>query len=555
MAIKDFKNIEKINQELESTAQLIKPADLNIFKTTAKKVDDFGLSKNDAIEFRLYDISNNLLEQTGGLKVRYIHKEELPNYLKDSLDATTGEKIFEINVEKLVFEAGYGNGEFRVSFAFVKNYVGNENQKKKVWIHEVSPSRTEIRVLPLLGVDTTINNDLQDRYFSFMDNVAELRQSYKKIQAFLDKIELNISTLIDDYFVSQFGPKYIEVINKDFLFGGSEGYTNFKNKIYSDFRQSVFHEINGKQFRLGAPDYGQQISPTIDLDDFVSTAEFRLIIENRLHDSIEYNMIGREKVYTLAFKEAIGQYQPSAVLQSLLNTGYNSVTKLQSVPDFTGVNPTQTNRTTKKVADRTIYEDEKKDVIKQEPKAPYVPPIQYVEPAGTVKVSDVIPGAAAKPSAGFETSNYGFTPGVPIGPPVIPLEPTIPQGTSTSISPSQFYYTLDNETDSDQTVTYNVGPNATLLTMVVPAKGNRIVCANVGTVYGNVTKNARAGCGGGEVITVTTRAAAPTTSQLATTEIKPGEPRGGAGDGGRMNDRYETGDTRLFNDPSVENTI
>jgi hypothetical protein len=555
MAIKDFKNIEKINQELESTAQLIKPADLNIFKTTAKKVDDFGLSKNDAIEFRLYDISNNLLEQTGGLKVRYIHKEELPNYLKDSLDATTGEKIFEINVEKLVFEAGYGNGEFRVSFAFVKNYVGNENQKKKVWIHEVSPSRTEIRVLPLLGVDTTINNDLQDRYFSFMDNVAELRQSYKKIQAFLDKIELNISTLIDDYFVSQFGPKYIEVINKDFLFGGSEGYTNFKNKIYSDFRQSVFHEINGKQFRLGAPDYGQQISPTIDLDDFVSTAEFRLIIENRLHDSIEYNMIGREKVYTLAFKEAIGQYQPSAVLQSLLNTGYNSVTKLQSVPDFTGVNPTQTNRTTKKVADRTIYEDEKKDVIKQEPKAPYVPPIQYVEPAGTVKVSDVIPGAAAKPSAGFETSNYGFTPGVPIGPPVIPLEPTIPQGTSTSISPSQFYYTLDNETDSDQTVTYNVGPNATLLTMVVPAKGNRIVCANVGTVYGNVTKNARAGCGGGEVITVTTRAAAPTTSQLATTEIKPGEPRGGAGDGGRMNDRYETGDTRLFNDPSVENTV
>jgi hypothetical protein len=48
MAIKDFKNIEKINQELESTAQLIKPADLNIFKTTAKRVADFGLSKNDA---------------------------------------------------------------------------------------------------------------------------------------------------------------------------------------------------------------------------------------------------------------------------------------------------------------------------------------------------------------------------------------------------------------------------------------------------------------------------------------------------------------------------
>jgi hypothetical protein len=554
MAIKDFKNIEKINQELEQTAQIIKPADLNIFKTSAKSVDDFGLSKNDAIEFRLYDISNNLLEQTNGVKVRYIHKDELSKYLKNSLDSITGEKIFEIDVEKLVFEAGYGNGEFRVSFSFVKNYVGNENLKKRVWIHEVSPSRTEIRVLPLLGSDSSINADLEDRYFSFMANNLELRQSYKEIQQFLDKIELNISTLIDDYFISSFGPKYIEVINKDFIFGGPDGYINFKNKIYVDFRQSVIHQINGKQFVLGSSDYGQQITNTIDLDDFVSNAEFRLIIENRLRDSIEYNIERLpKKVYTPAFKEAIGQYRPSKELQSILNTGYNSVTKLESIQDSTGVNPNQTNRTTTKVADKTIYEDDKKDAIKQEPKAPYVPPIQYIEPAGTIKVSDVIPGAAAKPSAGFETSNYGFTPGVPIGPPIIPLEPVIPQGTSTTISPSQFYYTLDNETDSDQTITYNVGPNATLLTMVVPARSNRIVCANVGTVYGNVTKTARAGCGGGEVIMVATRAAAPTTTTNNTSNN--GAAGGGGGEGSRMNTRFETGDNALFNNSSIENAV
>lgn len=357
MAIKDFKNIEKINQELEQTAQIIKPADLNIFKTSAKNVDDFGLSKNDAIEFRLYDISNNLLEQTGGFRVKYIHKDELSYYLKHSLDTTTGEKIFEIDVEKLVFEAGYSNGEFRVSFSFVKNYVGNENTKKRVWIHEVSPSRTEIRVLPLLGLDKSINLDLEDRYFSFMDNVVELRQSYKEIRQFLDKIELNISTLIDNYFITQFGPKYIEVINKDFVFGGPDGYTNFKNKVYLDFRTSVIHEIDGKQFRLGATNYGQQISSTIDLDEFISNSEFGLIIENRLNDSVEYNIERLpKKVYSLIFKEATGEYRPSAVLQSLLNTGYNSVTKLESIPDSTGVNPTQTNRTTTKVADRVITE-------------------------------------------------------------------------------------------------------------------------------------------------------------------------------------------------------
>ena len=551
MAIRDFKNIEKINQELEQTAQIIKPADLNIFKTSAKNVDDFGLSKNDAIEFRLYDISNNLLEQTNGVKIRYIHKDELPKYLKNSLDTVTGEKIFEIDVEKLVFEAGYGNGEFRVSFSFVKNYVGNENQKKRVWIHEVSPSRTEIRVLPLLGADNQINADLEDRYYSFMDNVVELRQSYKEIQMVLDKIELNISTLIDDYFITQFGPKYIEVINKDFVFGGTDGYINFKNKVYRDFRESVIHEINGKQFRLGSTDYGQQISATIDLDDFVSSAEFRLIIQNRLNDSVEYNIQRLpKKEYSLAYKEAIGEYRPSKELQSLLNTGYNSITKLESIQDTTGINPNQTNKTVTKQQDRVIYDEPEKKQLP--PQTPYVPPIIYREPSGTVLVTDVIPGAAAKPSAGFETSNYGFTPGVPIGPPIIPLEPTIPQGTSTSVSPLQFYYTLDNETDSEQNVTYNIGPNATLLTMVVPARANRIVCANDGTVYGNVTKIKRAGCGGGEVVTTTIRAAAPTTTTNTST---PGGAGGGGGEGGRMNTRFETGDSALFNNSTIDNAV
>jgi hypothetical protein len=283
------------------------------------------------------------------------------------LDSTTGEKIFEIDVEKLVFEAGYGNGEFRVSFSFVKNYVGNDNTKKRVWIHEVSPSRTEIRVLPLLGSDVSINADLENRYYSFMDNVSELRQSYKKIQAFLDKIELNISTLIDDYFISTFGPKYIEVINKDFLFGGSEGYTNFKNKIYGDFRKSVFNEIDGKQFKLGASDFGQPIKDSIDLDDFVSSAEFKLIIQNRLHDSVEYNMqFIRKREYELSVKQASGQYRPSATLQSLLDTGYNSVTKIQAQPSVSGLGGNTTNKTiTSKQQDKT-----KEPTIQDKPKEP-----------------------------------------------------------------------------------------------------------------------------------------------------------------------------------------
>ena len=131
MAINDFKNIESINLNLDSTAQLVDSKDLTIFKTGAKNITDFGMSKNDVIEFRVYDISNNLLEQTNGIKVRYIHKNDLPKYLKSDVDPQTQELIYDIDVEKLIREAGYGNGEFKVSFNFLKNYVGTENKKQR----------------------------------------------------------------------------------------------------------------------------------------------------------------------------------------------------------------------------------------------------------------------------------------------------------------------------------------------------------------------------------------------------------------------------------------
>ena len=123
MAINDFKNIENINLNLDSTAQLVESKDLAIFKTSAKNITDFGMSSNDVIEFRIYDISNNLLEQTGGNSVRYIHKNDMSKYLKSEIDSKTQEKIYDIDVEKLIRESGHENGEYKVAFNFLKNHL------------------------------------------------------------------------------------------------------------------------------------------------------------------------------------------------------------------------------------------------------------------------------------------------------------------------------------------------------------------------------------------------------------------------------------------------
>jgi hypothetical protein len=328
MAIKDFKNIENINLNLDSTAQLVDSKDLTIFKTGAKNITDFGMSKNDVIEFRVYDISNNLLQQTNGISVRYIHKDDLPKYLKSDIDTITQEKIFEIDVEKLVREAGYGNGEFKVSFNFLKNYVGNEDKKQRVWIHEVSPSRSEIRVMPLLGTDTFLNNKISNRYNGFLNKANELRGVISIIERALDSIENNISDLIDKYFIEKHGQNWFNIVMKDYQFNDTT-YTAFKQKIFSNFKKSVHYQFSGKEFDINSSNYGNVANIPFDLDEFYSTNQIYGILGNRLSESINYSSRTIiQKSEPLVTQEAIKQDTSSQLLQSLLNTNYNRVSNL-----------------------------------------------------------------------------------------------------------------------------------------------------------------------------------------------------------------------------------
>ena len=321
MALNDFKNIENINLNLDTTAQLLNSKDLNIFKTSISNVTDFGMSKNDVIEFRVYDIGNNLLEQTGGKTVNYIHKDNLPKYLKSSIDSKTQEKIFEIDVEKLVKEAGYGNGEFKVVFNFLKNYVGNENQKQKVWIHEVSPSRTEIRIQPLITNDEAQNRQINRRYTSFMDGAAELRENVINIKNKIDKVELQISDLIDKYFIEKHGQKWLDVVKADYKFLTDSQYKSFKQKIFTDFKTSIFAQLDGKEFKLGNPNFNKQVTTPLDLDEYLTPIEINALVNSRLLEAIDYNMSNvTYKDYPQAIKDIINQKKDLQVLQNLLDT-------------------------------------------------------------------------------------------------------------------------------------------------------------------------------------------------------------------------------------------
>ncbi len=329
MAINDFKNIENINLNLDSTAQLVDSKDLAIFKTAAKNNTDFGMSNNDVIEFRIYDISNNLLEQTGGKSVRYIHKNDMSKYLKSEIDSKTQEKIYDIDVEKLVRESGHENGEYKVAFNFLKNHLGTENSKQRVWIHEVSPSRTEIRVMPLLTNDTKQNNTITYRYNTFLNKGKELKNILGLIKDRIDSLELSISTTIDNYFVSKHGQIWLDVVKRDFQFGNDNKYTNFKQKIFKDFKNSVNYQLEGKDFDITSPTYGKTPIQKLNVDEYFTKQQIDTILLNRLSESIEFNskVIAQIKIPPSVRNEA-NTKEGWLVLQSLLNTNYQSKSNL-----------------------------------------------------------------------------------------------------------------------------------------------------------------------------------------------------------------------------------
>ena len=54
-----------------------------------------------------------------------------------------------IDAERLIREAGYNNGIFKTEITLLNKRVGYDNPNEKLWIQEISPSRTEVRLLPI----------------------------------------------------------------------------------------------------------------------------------------------------------------------------------------------------------------------------------------------------------------------------------------------------------------------------------------------------------------------------------------------------------------------
>lgn len=258
MAIRTFKEI------IDNKGYRISSKDRQIFEEGTLQ-SFFGFSDSDIIEFIIYDVNDNQLPQGEfGELVRYIplNSENIKDYFLiadgTELQAFQFPSEYFIDIERLVNEAGYDNGIFKTQITLLNKRVGYESPNEKLWIQEISPSRTEVRLLPIIN-DVSKKTDLLPR-FNIMVNGSDFRDDVVPyISNFISAID---PSEVSSFIRNTYGEKWYSKFTAEF---GITGLDSLITTIYNTFRQSVFNEFSNRVSTLGDVNYGKpkQISPSL----------------------------------------------------------------------------------------------------------------------------------------------------------------------------------------------------------------------------------------------------------------------------------------------------
>lgn len=253
MSIKNYTNIEQINTNKQNEGAYLQQSDNIIISQNQIEATDFGDCNYDVMEVAVYDINNNILPHKSGNNIAYIKTGDIKNYLYNLTNAS-GLQELAIDAEKLLNDLGFTNGILKLNINFVRNRVGSDNDSTRVWIHEISPSRTEVRILPLKVKDDMISK-ITKTEFGNVDKLSQDFKYYKKtIIDSLDEIEKIGLDSITNELVAKFGNDFIAVLRKDF---GLSDFEAFKKKIFTDFRESVTNYLDNKYYDITQSNFGK----------------------------------------------------------------------------------------------------------------------------------------------------------------------------------------------------------------------------------------------------------------------------------------------------------
>lgn len=260
MAVEDFKNIDT------RTGLRLLGKDLEIIQRGMRE-SNFGKGKEDIIEFTIYDASDNQLPQgESGELTRHIsiNIQNINEYFL-SKDAGDGVEEYFIDVEKLLKEAGYNLGLFKVQFQLLNNRVGRHNTEK-LYIHEIAPSRTEIRLVPVTKADGKVDEELFKQYDGFAKGKSFRDDVIYHIDEFLESIK--VEDIIRS-FINKHSKEYRLQILKEFKLNSLEQLFILVTK---KVKEAIKYYTQGRFFDpRDAINYGQP-NPNAD-DTFLDIGE------------------------------------------------------------------------------------------------------------------------------------------------------------------------------------------------------------------------------------------------------------------------------------------
>jgi hypothetical protein len=247
--------IQNIKEIINNRGYVINPDDRKIFQEGDLQ-SFFGFSENDAIEFVIYDVNNNQLPQSGGSLVRYIPLTN--DNINDYFLVPNGSifqkyqlpKEYFIDIERLMGEAGYTNGIFKTQVTLINKRAGSEKQYDKLWIQEISPSRTEVRLFPLKeGVH--LSPELKTRFDAFVNDREFREDTIAYLFEFIEKIKpIEISTFLK----SKYSTFWLDNLVNEFKIASFE---LFVTTIYEKFVQSCLYEFTNRVSDLTNLNYGK----------------------------------------------------------------------------------------------------------------------------------------------------------------------------------------------------------------------------------------------------------------------------------------------------------
>jgi hypothetical protein len=372
MAIKALKDIIN-NKGYQITAN-----DRKVFEEESLQ-SFFGFGETDAIEFIIYDSSDNQLPQRNGELVRYIPltSSNISDYFLlpegTLLEQYKFPKEYFVDVERLLKEAGYENGVFKTSVTLINKRVGSDSTNNKLWISEISPSRTEVRLFPLKKGLDEISYNLGLRYEIFRKN-GEFRDD--TIALAFNFVEKITPAGIKDFMKSKYTEKWYNKMVSEFKI---KDFDIFANDVHKLFVQSCIYEFTNRISKIDDLNYGKpkKEKPPIGL----SKEEIREQCRNLLVQSIIKYLPLQDINTKVSFDE--GKLEGINEVKMILQRLEQDILIDTSSPVITKIEQRKPFQTDAQIAFKKLLDVQKPPVVDLGPPPKIVLPIDmppYVEP-------------------------------------------------------------------------------------------------------------------------------------------------------------------------------